>query len=141
MSAGMAKTSSRKLPGIHLQTPSWIDTICVPSDKPFKKLAIQKMKDTYEKVSQVLVLNSQLRKTCIGAPQNTTHIPFLREAAVKILHPGCMRRLWKFQEGRLAKRLSYQFADRIVHHLHIVTPLTILPIATNGFGPVATQAV
>jgi hypothetical protein len=128
-----------QLSGVHDQVPFWIDTICVPLRKSLRKLAIRKMKSTYEKAILVLVLDSQLQKTSVGALQSFSDIAFCKDTATRILNSGWMRRLWTLQEGRLAKNLNYQFADQAVPHMNIVLPLTFSRMFTNDYDPVAVQ--
>lgn len=95
------------------------------------------MKDTYEKASYVLVLDSQLQETCLGASQSASDIAWTRETAVRIVNSGWMRRLWTFQEGRLAKRLSFQFADQVVQHRELMHSL--VTCVENGFSPITAD--
>jgi len=128
-----------QLSGVYNQVPFWIDTICVPLRESLRNLAIRKMKSTYEKATQVLVLDSQLQKTSAGALQSFSNIAFYKETGTKILNSGWMRRLWTFQEGRLAKNLNYQFADQAVPHMDVILPLIFSQMLTNDYNPVVVQ--
>ena len=86
----------------------WIDTLCVPVGPPaLKTLALNRMRVPYERADHVLVLDSHLRSlessglSCI-------------ELLAQVSCSSWMRRLWTLQEGRLAERLWFQFADKAV---------------------------
>jgi hypothetical protein len=85
----------------------WVDTICCPPESgKAQDLAISRMRDTYEKASCVLVLDSWLQNQPIKGYSDC-------EIMVRIACSGWNRRLWTFQEGALAQRLLIQFADGI----------------------------
>ncbi len=88
----------------------WMDTICVPPDgtgqNEAQDLAMQSMRQTYEKAAAVLVLDSWLLKV----PGNG------RSDAENLMRIYCSlwnSRLWTFQEGFLAKELYFQFANLV----------------------------
>ena len=87
----------------------WIDTICVPrrndkDDADYRKVAIDLLKDTYQKADKVLVLDDQLvRSTSRVTPEETL---------IRILSSAWMTRLWTLQEGLLADKLRFQFQER-----------------------------
>jgi len=88
----------------------WMDTICVPPDgtgqNEAQDLAMQSMRQTYEKAAAVLVLDSFLLKV----PGNG------RSDAENLMRIYCSlwnSRLWTFQEGFLAKELYFQFANLV----------------------------
>jgi hypothetical protein len=84
----------------------WIDTLCIPVGKPFveyRKLAIQRMRSTYQRAKNVLVLDKEVLSGSKDARP--------RERVVRIVLSTWMRRLWTFQEGFLAQDLSFQFRD------------------------------
>lgn len=83
----------------------WLDTICCPpEDGHAQDLAISKMRQTYESASIVLVLDSWLWNQSFKEMYDS-------ETILKILVSGWNGRLWTLQEGALAKRLFFQFAD------------------------------
>ena len=95
----------------------WIDTLCVPRQKHGKKLAISKMKETYQDATRVLVLDTQLMRTPINPQRwqssttDDTRVGLAKEFLLRIALSGWMRRLWTFQEGAIARELDFQFAD------------------------------
>jgi hypothetical protein len=85
----------------------WIDTLCVPLETKCRKLAIRRMTDTYKNATQVLVLDSELKRTTYR--DKPPHEPFARIAS-----SGWMRRVWTLQEGVLASHLFCEFSDGIM---------------------------
>lgn len=82
----------------------WIDTLCVPVyNEAAKKKAIQRMSETYHAASMVVVLDSQLSSLNYG-----DDIPYCHIARMTC---RWTRRLWTFNEGRLARDLVFIFAD------------------------------
>lgn len=85
----------------------WIDTVCCPPESgEAQDLAISRMRDTYEKAACVLVLDSWLH-TQPTAP--ITDCEIMMRIACCVWN----RRLWTFQEGALAQKLIFKFADRL----------------------------
>ncbi|EON67696.1 hypothetical protein W97_06839 [Coniosporium apollinis CBS 100218] len=85
----------------------WIDTMCVPvykKDQGLHKKAMQKMRDTYESATEVLVLDAYVQDFKI---EGATPL----EAFARVVNSSWMQRLWTLQEGRLAQRVYFQFAD------------------------------
>lgn len=94
----------------------WIDTLCVPVRRPeLQTLALNKMRIPYERADHVLVLDSHLRSL-----ESSTLSP--TELFAQVSCSSWMRRLWTLQEGRLAKKVWFQFADTAidVHSIHDV---------------------
>ncbi|KAG7004555.1 hypothetical protein G7Y79_00024g055050 [Physcia stellaris] len=88
--------------------PFWIDTLCVPVRPPeLQILALNMMRVPYERAKHVLVLDSHLRSL------NSTRLSST-EVFAQVSCSSWMRRLWTLQEGRLAKRVWFQFADKAV---------------------------
>ncbi|KIW71824.1 hypothetical protein PV04_00056 [Phialophora macrospora] len=86
----------------------WLDTLCCPvAPKEDKKLALTKIHQVYKQASSVLVLESSLRS------YSTASMDTL-EVLARIFTSRWLRRLWTLEEGALAKRLWFQFADRAV---------------------------
>ncbi|CAM6002077.1 unnamed protein product [Sphagnum balticum] len=84
----------------------WIDTLCIPVGESFaeyRKLAIQRMRSTYQRAKKVLVLDKEILSGSRDARP--------RERVVRIVLSTWMRRLWTFQEGFLAQDLLFQFRD------------------------------
>lgn len=92
------------------KTPFWLDTICVPVSPPeMWKKAMNRLRKPYQDAALVLVLDSYLYT------KSTTEIDPL-EMWARILCCSWSRRLWTFQEGRLAKpgRLWVLFKDTAI---------------------------
>ncbi|KAF2191642.1 hypothetical protein K469DRAFT_718663 [Zopfia rhizophila CBS 207.26] len=92
----------------------WIDTICCPvapdGDEQLlalKLLAISKLKQTYEDAEHVLVIDTYLESIDSSSLSDL-------ELLMRIFVSGWTRRLWTLQEGVMANRLWFQFADRAV---------------------------
>ncbi|KUJ15055.1 uncharacterized protein LY89DRAFT_784082 [Mollisia scopiformis] len=83
----------------------WLDTICVPiKPEEMRIRALNRLRKPYQDAKHVLVLDSYLYS------QKVADMPAL-EAWARILICTWSRRLWTFQEARLAKDLWYQFED------------------------------
>ncbi|KAL8840538.1 MAG: hypothetical protein Q9170_001291 [Blastenia crenularia] len=101
---------AKKLPWDEGQSdfPFWIDTLCVPVRPPeLQTLALNKMRAPYERAKHVLVLDPHLR--CLDSKILTP-----TEIFAQVSCSSWMRRLWTLQEGRLAKKVWFQFADQAV---------------------------
>lgn len=85
----------------------WLDTLCVPLSIQHRRTAITMMTQTYEKAAQVLVMDSELRRTAY------TDRP-VHEAFARIAISGWMRRVWTLQEGVLAAHLFAEFRDGVM---------------------------
>ena len=85
--------------------PFWLDSVCVPlKPREYKKMALKKLRDPYDRAQHVLVLDSYLRDV------DTSKLTPL-EVFARVSCCSWMQRLWTFQEGRLAKRLWFQFGN------------------------------
>ena len=104
--------ADKVMPSLGHPVPFWIDTLSVPQDRDAKRFAIQRMHRTYAAASAVLVLDTEL--VTVGRPR-ARHEIFLRVAMT-----GWMRRLWTLQEGVLAKKLNFQFADGVVNVMELL---------------------
>ncbi|KAK0740069.1 hypothetical protein B0T18DRAFT_439916 [Schizothecium vesticola] len=73
----------------------WIDTLCIPLEKPYRNMAISRMKEAYAYAHMTIVLDSEFQtleaKRCSD-----------EEARLRLGLSGWMRRAWTFQEGALA---------------------------------------
>lgn len=86
----------------------WIDTLCVPLEPhAMRKKAITLLRDTYKRANMVLVLDSFLM-SLDSADMDAIEI------VARISCCGWAERLWTFQEGRLGRRILFQFRDRAV---------------------------
>ena len=84
----------------------WLDTICCPVEdgSEAQKMAIARMKTTYENASAVLVLDASL---VVHTAKTLSDVEIL----LRIVCSKWMGRLWTLQEGALARKLFFQFAD------------------------------
>lgn len=90
-----------------------MDTLCVPledkMDSPtdkFRKIAISRMRTTYEKAYAVLVLDAELQNSRYGSAE---------EGLVRLTCSRWMRRAWTLEEGLLAKHnLFVRYLDQTV---------------------------
>lgn len=87
----------------------WIDTICCPPDSTGRAeaqgLAIDMMARTYHDARAVLVLDEWLCTTDSSCMRDS-------EILLRIIASNWNSRLWTFQEGALARKLIFQFADK-----------------------------
>src|SRR2546423_1526267 len=84
----------------------WLDTLCCPvRPTEDKKLALKKMRQVYEQARSVLVLDASLQS------YSTASMDAL-EVLARIFTSKWLTRVWTLQEGALAKRLWFQFADK-----------------------------
>ncbi|KAK6542607.1 hypothetical protein TWF694_006551 [Orbilia ellipsospora] len=88
----------------------WLDTLCIPLEKEYRKLAIQRMVDTYAKSDKVLMIDAELTQLSME------DIP-AREILISIAGSNWMRRMWTLQEAALnIERLYVQFADGVFEY-------------------------
>jgi hypothetical protein len=73
----------------------WIDTLCVPLEKPYRNMAISRINKVYSKASMTVVLDSELQAVDHRYCGD-------QELAIRIGLSGWMRRAWTFQEGSLS---------------------------------------
>lgn len=91
----------------HISSPNvllWIDTLSVPVNLKYKRIAITRLRTVYQEAQGVLVIDRHL--ACVGKDT--------QERQVQLLSSEWMRRLWTLQEGRLATRLYVQFRHEAV---------------------------
>jgi hypothetical protein len=84
----------------------WLDTLCVPHTNEHRRLACQRMAESYERAEYVLVLDSELQRWDFHGGSD-------EEALLRISVCGWMRRVWTLSEGVLAKHLIVKFADSL----------------------------
>lgn len=100
----------RSLPGAESDLVLfWIDTICCPPDSTGQAeaqgLAIDMMARTYHDARAVLVLDEWLCMTKTSRMRDS-------ELLLRIIASNWNSRLWTLQEGALARKLIFQFADQ-----------------------------
>ena len=99
------------------ETCLWIDTLCVPA-RPHaavcgktsgtltcRKIAISRLKETYQNAAKVLVLDWEIERSNTSFPEETL---------MRIIISAWMKRLWTFQEAKLAGHLYFQFKDKAI---------------------------
>lgn len=88
--------------------PFWIDTVCVPVEPAaMKRVALNKLRHPYMRAAHVLVLDNYLRTVNAGDCD-------VLEIAARLSCCNWVSRLWTLQEGRLAKRVWFQFKDKAI---------------------------
>lgn len=100
-----------------------MDTLCVPVKPPeLQTLALNNMRMPYERAKFVLVLDSHLRSL-------QSHQLSPLEILAHVSCSSWVRRLWTLQEGRLAQRVWFQFADKAVNveNLYVTMNRTMTP--------------
>lgn len=79
----------------HKPLSIWMDTLCIPLEPGYRKMAISRMKDVYASASMTVVLDAEIMAVENGACSDA-------ELAARIGLSGWMRRAWTFQEGFLS---------------------------------------
>ncbi|RMZ92225.1 hypothetical protein DV736_g553, partial [Chaetothyriales sp. CBS 134916] len=99
----------------NVNVPFWIDTLCLPRrPMELRRKGIANMSEAFKGASVVLVMDSYLRDV------DSTAISGM-EAIARIAVSNWTLRLWTFSEGRLAKRTAFQFRDRAIEPLALVS--------------------
>jgi hypothetical protein len=83
-------------------THFWIDAMCIPEDSNLKKKSIGMMDQIYRNSTVVMALDSMLQTLPLGD---------LESLALAILLSDWNRRLWTFQEAKLATTLTVVLKD------------------------------
>jgi hypothetical protein len=113
---------SSALTGDGRASPLWVDAMCVPVSPPkLHQLAMAKMRDPYRLASYVLVLDEYLMGHQAVAMDTT-------EIFARVQSGSWAQRLWTLQEGRLGRRVLFQFADRAVSLQEEFAKISLLPI-------------
>ena len=82
----------------------WLDTLCVPLERRFRRLAITRMDDTYGLCHKMLVLDAELERFPYGDRS-------YEESLMRVSVSAWMRRVWTLQEAVMAKEFFVKFAD------------------------------
>lgn len=82
----------------------WLDTICVPRETKYRRVACARMSASYSNAEAVLVLDSELYKWSYSLGSD-------EEALIRISVGAWIKRVWTLSEGVLARRLVFKFAD------------------------------
>ncbi|KAK5309164.1 hypothetical protein LTR70_010547 [Exophiala xenobiotica] len=103
MSGVMRATGHFRSPALNL----WIDTLCIPLEKEYKRKAIENMDKVYSASTMPIVLDAELQ----ARSGRCSSEELLARTAVC----GWMRRAWTYQEAILANAGPFiKFADTIV---------------------------
>jgi hypothetical protein len=105
-------------PGIAL----WIDSLCIPREKKWRRQAIIALYQTYQDASAVIVIDRTIRKLQM-TPATTDPETLL----LSIYSSPWMQRLWTYQESLLAKKLIFELSDGLLHFGTSSIPHTKMP--------------
>jgi hypothetical protein len=81
----------------------YVDTLCVPLGGNSKRSALRNLQYVFKLARKVLVLDSGLRNTPVGLPQ---------ENLTRIRYSLWAKRLWTVQECAVSRDVSFRFLDR-----------------------------
>ena len=128
-SHGMGSTAEQGLPTCQLRKLKqmlarsgidtsliWIDSLCIPQDHSLKMASIGIMDQIYQNAESVLVVDAMLERYT-SADASPEQLSLLAEVS------EWNRRLWTFQEAKLAKRLQFAFQDAVVSITELRTRL------------------
>ena len=85
--------------------PFYIDTICVPLSVQEKKKALKILPEVFREASVVVVLDPVLMTAVVGSDV---------DCLIRMRYSDWKTWLWTLQEGSLAKKLLFRFANRMV---------------------------
>lgn len=114
------------LPDCPKPAPCYIDTLSVPLTGEAKRRALRNIQDVFRIADKVLVLDSKLRKTRLGRPQ---------ENLTRIRGSVWAERLWTVQECAVTLNVSFHFSGE---NLPLHTLLSSLE-ADNEYPLLQTQ--
>ena len=113
------------LPPVTKSCVFWMDTLCLPKQKPQRNLAINQMNRIYAEAQQVVVLDHDIRKIGIDRQEE--------EILANLVSSAWMSRCWTFQEGRLAQQLLINI-DHSLRDPFAVYNQVAKEVATYGPG-------
>src|SRR5208282_6397398 len=125
----------RKIHNEDIDTPFWIDSLCVPFNSALRRTAIGLMARTYSSASVVLVFDEGIEQIMSSDP--------IHEKMFVIFISTWVQRLWPLQEVMLADELVFRLADGLLDHRElffedIVSLSGRDPVITELFGWFAT---
>ena len=83
----------------------WMDTLCLPKERPQRDLAIGQMTRVYAGAHQVVILDKDLQSLKADTSEE--------EVLANVVSSSWMSRCWTFQEGRLARHLLMHAAQSL----------------------------
>ena len=85
----------------------WIDALCIPRERPFRKKAIQMMSEVYRKAHVTVVVDGGLKSHDLNLDSPATEIGF------RLLTSVWMHRLWTLPECLLSRSVLFVFQREI----------------------------
>ncbi|KAJ6260664.1 hypothetical protein Dda_4891 [Drechslerella dactyloides] len=96
----------------------WVDTMCVPLEKEYRKLAIKNMNQVYRQARYVMVLDASIARHDFRSDE---------ELMARVVLSTWMRRVWTLQEAILGlEKLAICLKDRVVDHTDAVERLRVV---------------
>ncbi|KAK6528169.1 hypothetical protein TWF281_009420 [Arthrobotrys megalospora] len=96
----------------------WVDTMCVPLEKEYRKLAIKTMNQVYRQARYVMVLDASIARHNFTTDE---------ELMGRIVLSTWMRRVWTLQEAVIGmEKLTICTRDRVVDHTDAVERLRVM---------------
>ncbi|KEF57446.1 uncharacterized protein A1O9_05363 [Exophiala aquamarina CBS 119918] len=99
----LQQMSNQLFPTAPQPVPFYVDTLCVPLGGSAKRSALRNLQYVFKFARKVLVLDSGLRHTPVGLPQ---------ENLTRIRYSLWAKRLWTVQECAVSRDVSFRFLDR-----------------------------
>ncbi|KAF9463933.1 hypothetical protein BDZ94DRAFT_1235800 [Collybia nuda] len=84
----------------------WMDGLCIPGQEDLRRQAIGLMGTTYRDATAVLVIDDGIRTCSFDALEE--------ERLLRVLTSVWMQRMWTLQEAMLARKLIFEFSDKLV---------------------------
>ena len=85
--------------------PFYIDTISLPHSQPCKSLALKSLHFVFSSAHSVIVLDPSLASAVVSSAV---------DALIRIHCSNWKQRLWTLQEGAIARKLYFRFANRTI---------------------------
>ncbi|KAK6359870.1 hypothetical protein TWF696_000999 [Orbilia brochopaga] len=96
----------------------WADTMCVPLEKEYRKLAIKNMNQVYRQARYVMVLDASIAQHDFRSDE---------ELMARVVLSTWMRRVWTLQEAILGlEKLAICLKDQVVDHTDAVERLRLV---------------
>lgn len=103
-----------------VDTPFWIDSLCIPSAPKQRSNAIGLMRAVYRQARAVVVIDKTIRQC--------SHDARVEDILWAVTSSPWMQRLWTFQESFLARELHFEMAnDALLPHDQDFPPSTVIP--------------